>query len=283
LGIGISSPAAAIDVLGSYLNGGSSRTNTNTKTFGFRVPHCFTATNPMNVIGGLSTTSINNVYIGGSDSNIGGTAATNLLFYTAANNTTADGTLRMAIDSAGNVGIGTSSPGVKLDVSGGDFRIQQSAATARQRFVAGSNQWNVEASNSSNTWGVYDAAAGTANMVLSGSNLQFNSGYGSAATAYGCRAWVSFDGQNTPSIRGSGNVSSITDDGTGRFRVNFTNAMPDANYSAVATARAPGTVTAFTNLFDNSGAYSTTQFALTFYSASDGYIDPSIFNAVVCR
>jgi hypothetical protein len=103
LGIGINSPVASIDVLGSYFNGGSSRTNTNTKTFGFRVPHCTTATSPMNVIGGLSTTSVNYVYIGGSDSNIGGTAATNLFFYTAANNTTADGTLRMSIDSGGIV------------------------------------------------------------------------------------------------------------------------------------------------------------------------------------
>jgi len=114
LGIGISSPAAAIDVLGSYLNGGSSRTNTNTKTFGFRVPHCFTATNPMNVIGGLSTTSVNYVYIGGSDSNIGGTAATNLFFYTAANNTTADGTLRMSIDSSGNLLVGTTTQRARI-------------------------------------------------------------------------------------------------------------------------------------------------------------------------
>jgi hypothetical protein len=102
VGIGVT-PTAILDVLGSFFNGGTSRTDTATKTFGFRVPHCFTATNPMNVIGGLSTTSVNNVYIGGSDSNIGGTAATDLYFYTAANNTTADGTLRMRIDASGIV------------------------------------------------------------------------------------------------------------------------------------------------------------------------------------
>jgi hypothetical protein len=144
LGIGISSPAAAIDVLGSYLNGGSSRTNTNTKTFGFRVPHCFTATNPMNVIGGLSTTSVNYVYIGGSDSNIGGTAATNLFFYTAANNTTADGTLRMSIDSSGNVGIGTSSPANRLHVSGSGtdlVRLQGSSYSMYLYQDAGGVGW----------------------------------------------------------------------------------------------------------------------------------------------
>ena len=64
------------------------------------------------------------------------------------------------------------------------------------------------------------------------SNLQFNSGYGSVATAYGCRAWVNFNGTGTVAIRASGNVSSITDNGTGSYTVNFTTAMPDANYAA---------------------------------------------------
>ena len=50
---------------------------------------------------------------------------------------------------------------------------------------------------------------------------------------FGCRAWVNFDGTTaTPStIRGSGNVSSITKNGTGDYTLNFTTAMPDANYS----------------------------------------------------
>ena len=46
-----------------------------------------------------------------------------------------------------------------------------------------------------------------------------------------CRAWVNFDGTTTtPTIRGSGNVSSITDNGVGNYTVNFTTAMPDADY-----------------------------------------------------
>jgi hypothetical protein len=62
--------------------------------------------------------------------------------------------------------------------------------------------------------------------------FQFNSGYGSVATAYGCRAWVNFNGTGTVAIRASGNVSSITDVGTGQYTVNFTTAMSDVNYSA---------------------------------------------------
>ena len=64
-------------------------------------------------------------------------------------------------------------------------------------------------------------------------NLQFNSGYGSTATAYGCRAWVNFDGTGTVAIRDSGNVSSITDVGTGNYTVSFSTNMPDSNYAAV--------------------------------------------------
>jgi hypothetical protein len=64
-------------------------------------------------------------------------------------------------------------------------------------------------------------------------NLSFNSGYGSAAVAYGCRAWVNFNGTNTVAIRASGNVTSITDNGVGLYTLNFTTAMTDANYAAV--------------------------------------------------
>jgi hypothetical protein len=76
---------------------------------------------------------------------------------------------------------------------------------------------------------------GTEVMRLdSSANLQFNSGYGSVATAYGCRAWVNFNGTGTVAIRQSGNVSSITDNGTGDYTVNFSTSMPDSNYSVVA-------------------------------------------------
>ena len=51
--------------------------------------------------------------------------------------------------------------------------------------------------------------------------------------AYDCRAWVNFNGTGTVAIRGSGNVTSITDNGTGDYTVNFTTAMPDVNYSVV--------------------------------------------------
>jgi hypothetical protein len=55
------------------------------------------------------------------------------------------------------------------------------------------------------------------------------------------KAWVNFNGQNTVAIRASYNVSSITDNGTGDYTVNMTNAMQDTNYSVNINATNPGT------------------------------------------
>ena len=52
-----------------------------------------------------------------------------------------------------------------------------------------------------------------------------------SAPMFACRAWVNF---GTVGIRASGNVSSITDNGTGDYSVNFTTDMEAANYAATA-------------------------------------------------
>ena len=52
-----------------------------------------------------------------------------------------------------------------------------------------------------------------------------------SAPSYSARAWVNFNGSGTVAIRQSGNVSSITDNGTADYTVNFTTAMPDADYA----------------------------------------------------
>jgi hypothetical protein len=152
-----------------------------------------------------------------------------LVINTGASNTTA-----MTITTAGNVGIGTSSPAQKLHLSAaGNVFTQTTDSTNSVTSYVGifnSVQWIGTSTshpitfNTANTEQARITAAGL---------LQFNSGYGSVATAYGCRAWVNFNGTGTPEIRASGNVSSITDLGTGQYTVNFTTAMPDANYSAV--------------------------------------------------
>jgi hypothetical protein len=141
----------------------------------------------------------------------------------------------LTVDSSGRVGIGTNSPSEALTVSG---KVQ---ATSEFKSETG-NDLRLNAGSANRD--IFMQVNGSTLMTVQGStgNLQFNSGYGSVATAYGCRAWVNFNGTSTVAIRASGNVSSITDNGTGDYTVNFTTAMPDVNYSTTASvSNAPGT------------------------------------------
>jgi hypothetical protein len=130
-------------------------------------------------------------------------------------------TTAMTIDTSQNVGIGTSSPTTKIDarLSGtSSGTVINVGNTGTGIFggvgVSDGGAYPVElwASALSFKTGSSIYASATEKMrITSAGLLQFNSGYGSVATAYGCRAWVNFNGTGTPAIRASGNVSSITD------------------------------------------------------------------------
>lgn len=74
-----------------------------------------------------------------------------------------------------------------------------------------------------------DARFVTPLKLLSGLKNHLN--VSGSAPMYACRAWVNFNGTGTVAILGSGNVSSVTDNGISDYTVNFTTAMPDAKYS----------------------------------------------------
>ena len=93
-----------------------------------------------------------------------------------------------------------------------------------------SGQINIQ-SNGTTVLGVTSTGTSVTGTQSVSGNLSFNSGYGSSAVAYGCRAWVNFNGTGTVAIRASGNVTSITDNGVGDYTVTFTTAMSDENYS----------------------------------------------------
>ena len=116
-------------------------------------------------------------------------------------------------------------------------------------------QWAIDASGNyvfENTNGAGVAASTLLTLTPDGV-LSTSGGYsGNAATAtklasdigsapsYSCRAWVNFSGTGSVSIRASGNVSSITDNGVGDYTINFTAAMPDTNYAIICSRNNAG-------------------------------------------
>jgi hypothetical protein len=126
---------------------------------------------------------------------------------------------------------------IDLPATSGTMVVTGGAQTVQ--FAAGSASTpSITTTGDTNT-GIFFSAADTIDFAEGGTatgqfdssgNFKFNSGYGSVATAYGCRAWCSLNGTGTIAIRGSGNISSVTDLGTGNYQYNFANAMPDANY-----------------------------------------------------
>jgi hypothetical protein len=104
------------------------------------------------------------------------------------------------------------------------------------------------------------------------------------APLYMCRAWVNFNGTGTVAIRASGNVTSITDNGVGDYTVNFTTAMPDANYSVSATSdRASSGVNGGMFNVLASTTPTTSAVRLITFQVSVGVYDPTYANVAIFR
>lgn len=121
LGISTASPANSLDISGNTIRLGSdlgvlTRTDATTKTSAIITPHYTNAEEPLGGFMTSSTYTANVVAIGGGWATLN--TATNIRFYTAANNTTTTGSERVRIDENGNVGIGTMTPGSALQVAG---------------------------------------------------------------------------------------------------------------------------------------------------------------------
>jgi hypothetical protein len=158
---------------------------------------------------------------------------------------TEGGVEALRINSSANIGIGTAVPTQKLEVVGGEIKAgrvdssQEGGQLTFGRSTDNASAWYIDVYGNTSTPQLRFVDVSTSSVrasIDSSGNFQFNSGYGSAATVYGCRAWVNFNGTGSvgtnQTIRGSGNVSTVYKNGTGDFTINFTISMPDANYSA---------------------------------------------------
>jgi hypothetical protein len=185
---------------------------------------------------------------------IRGTDANTGIFFPAADTIAfSEGGVEVArFDGSGNLGIGTASPGYKLDVqssassgapllanfqaAGGDVQVYIQNGTVKTQINAdATNSASIIGSFSNHPLSLRTNNTERAKIDTSGV-LYFNSGYGSVATAYGCRAWLTFNGTGTIAIRASGNISSLADYGTGDYGIAFVTNFPDSNYCVVGAS-----------------------------------------------
>jgi len=290
VGIGTASPTQKLDITGNAAVSGQLMAGTTTTysdgTIG--TPRLQWRAAAGTYVGAVSiadtTSALEHWVLRNPNGSIGSisTNGTSFVFNTAA-------TERMRIDSSGNVGIGTTAPS-KL------FSVKPSSTT---------NQIVIDASTSGTAYGAISFSGNTADSTMIGfigggttdtnlytraptnliystantermridssGNLLFDSGYGSAATAYGCRAWVNFNGTGTVAIRASGGVTSITDNGTGAYTVNLSFTMPDANYAySLSRDRGAGGSSGGSIIQLNSVAPTTTSIRMLLENAANG-------------
>ena len=89
---------------------------------------------------------------------------------------------------------------------------------------------------------IKDTSGGTSNLKIDGA----------------AKAWVNFDGTGTVSIDDSFNVSSITDNSTGNYTINFTNAMSNAEYAVAGSVETTNATPVVVTTFGTSGNSRTT-------------------------
>ena len=97
------------------------------------------------------------------------------------------------------------------------------------------------------------------------------------------KAWVNFNGTGIVAIRASYNVTSITDNGTGDYTVNFTTAMPDANYAVSGAIGQTGLANAVFFSGDASQTISASAYQVKVRSYTSAFQDPQYVFASIFR
>ena len=209
VGVGTASPLGSLDIssgnVAIYLgaNGSSNARTHNTQKIGRVISAQYSNNaNGATVFIANNTSSSNDLYIGGGSASYN--AVTGINFYTGANTGTAQGTIRMAIDNAGNVGVGSTTPWAQLSVNpsgitGPSFAIGSSTAT---KFIV-TNGGNVGIGTSDpGLYQLYVSGSGSAyfgsHVQSSGNFLSINGGaVGAEAFGYNGGGGMYFPAANT--------------------------------------------------------------------------------------
>jgi hypothetical protein len=197
--------------------------------------------------GSISIAALNN----GTVTSVGGTGTVNGI--SLSGTVTSSGNLTLG-GALSNVSLTSQVTGTLPVANGGTGATTLTAnnvllgnGTSALQVVAPGTSGNVLTSNGT-TWTSAASPSGTVATTaeaIAGTNntnfitpLRMREGFNAAGSApvYACRAWVRFNG-TTRGINGSGNVSSIGNFATGRYQINFSTAMQDANYALTGTAQ----------------------------------------------
>ena len=157
--------------------------------------------------------------------------------------------------------------------------------------AAGTGTFTIEAPNSnSNRTLVLPDAAGELLTDVSDIETQVKAATNATGSApvYACRAWVNFDGNlaGTTAPRASGNVSSITREGTGQYLVNLTTAISDSNYATLVSAQDSFQTTGHGQSRESSRAFpvNTTSYRVTVYlTATNAFTDTTFISSAIFR
>jgi len=209
----------------------------------------------------------------------------------------------IAIDANGRVGINTtpSNPLHVLATAAGETTVKIESNQAGAMFVAldvdtdrdcllqfqeaGTTRWDIfmNGSSGTNPLLIRDDGGTTQGSFDQSGNFKFNSGYGSAATAYGVRAWGNFNGNGTPAFRASGSSSTISDNGTGDYTVNLSITLPDANYTVILTGGGTSSDNCLASV-RHASTYETGRFRIDFFEERAGvHEDPDYCGYAVIR
>jgi hypothetical protein len=224
VGIGTSSPSAKLEVVAtassvSPVFGGGSTVAKVTGIGSFTEPRL-----DFGELGLLSPTT----FIASKNEGNGGGSL--ILGNRDSSSLTSPLTEKLRINSAGNVGIGTTSPTAKLQIASTDSVTAIKISDGTSEIYGGTTiagPWFGTSTNHP----LRLTSASVTRIVLNPDgviNAQNNPITNSPTTA---KAFVNFNGTGTPAIRSSYNTSSITKNSTGDYTVNFATPMANANYA----------------------------------------------------
>jgi len=121
------------------------------------------------------------------------------------------------------------------------------------------------------------------NPTIANGGVTSVNGNTGAVTVNDAKAWINFNGSSTPAIRGSFNISSITDVSAGVYRINFTNALSDTNYAWAGVAGTPGTSNGYIFIPTVTTPVQTTSLAIGAISSSGLAFDATTITVIVFR